>query len=100
MRRAVFASEAGVGSAVMAHSLARARHPVSEGLVALLEPLLGTMIVCALGGLARERPAREVASILAFSQSLEQFPGTRTVLCPPTTGRLAGNGAKQLLPRI
>ncbi|KKW91273.1 MULTISPECIES: alanine/glycine:cation symporter family protein [Sphingobium] len=52
MRRAVFASEAGVGSAVMAHSLARARHPVSEGLVALLEPLLGTMIVCALGGLA------------------------------------------------
>lgn len=52
MRRAVFASEAGVGSAVMAHSLARARHPLSEGLVALLEPLLGTMIVCALGGLA------------------------------------------------
>lgn len=52
MRRAVFASEAGVGSAVMAHSLARARHPVSEGLVALLEPLLGTMIVCAFGGLA------------------------------------------------
>jgi AGCS family alanine or glycine:cation symporter len=52
MRRAVFASEAGVGSAVMAHSLARARHPVSEGLVALLEPLLGTMIVCGLGGLA------------------------------------------------
>jgi AGCS family alanine or glycine:cation symporter len=52
MRRAVFASEAGVGSAVMAHSLARAKHPVSEGLVALLEPLLGTMIVCAFGGLA------------------------------------------------
>ncbi|ANI78529.1 MULTISPECIES: alanine/glycine:cation symporter family protein [Sphingobium] len=52
MRRAVFASEAGVGSAVMAHSLARVRHPVSEGLVALLEPLLGTMIVCAAGGLA------------------------------------------------
>lgn len=52
MRRAVFASEAGVGSAVMAHSLARVRHPVSEGLVALLEPLLGTMIVCAIGGLA------------------------------------------------
>lgn len=52
MRRAVFASEAGVGSAVMAHSLARTGEPVSEGMVALLEPLLGTMIVCALGGLA------------------------------------------------
>jgi alanine or glycine:cation symporter, AGCS family len=52
MRRAVFASEAGVGSAVMAHSLARTDEPVSEGMVALLEPLIGTMIVCALGGLA------------------------------------------------
>jgi AGCS family alanine or glycine:cation symporter len=52
MRRAVFASEAGVGSAVMAHSLARTDQPVSEGLVALLEPLLGTMLVCSLGGLA------------------------------------------------
>lgn len=52
MRRAVFASEAGVGSAVMAHSLARTDEPVSEGMVALLEPLLGTMIVCALGGVA------------------------------------------------
>lgn len=52
MRRAVFASEAGVGSAVMAHSLARTDEPVSEGMVALLEPLLGTMIVCAVGGLA------------------------------------------------
>jgi AGCS family alanine or glycine:cation symporter len=52
MRRAVFASEAGVGSAVMAHSLARTDEPVSEGMVALLEPLLGTMIVCATGGLA------------------------------------------------
>jgi AGCS family alanine or glycine:cation symporter len=52
MRRAVFASEAGVGSAVMAHSLARTEEPVSEGMVALLEPLLGTMIVCAVGGLA------------------------------------------------
>ncbi|QJU56503.1 amino acid carrier protein [Sphingomonas sp. AP4-R1] len=52
MRRAVFASEAGVGSAVMAHSLAKTDEPVSEGLVALLEPLLGTMLVCSLGGLA------------------------------------------------
>ena len=52
MRRAVFASEAGVGSAVMAHSLARTDEPVSEGMVALLEPMLGTMIVCAIGGLA------------------------------------------------
>lgn len=52
MRRAVFASEAGVGSAVMAHSLARTPEPVSEGMVALLEPMLGIMVVCSVGGLA------------------------------------------------
>lgn len=52
MRRAVFSSEAGVGSAVMAHSLAKTDHPASEGLVALLEPFFGTVIICSLGGLA------------------------------------------------
>lgn len=52
MRRAVYSSEAGVGSAVMAHSLARTSEPVSEGLIALLEPFFGTVIVCSVGGLA------------------------------------------------
>ena len=46
MRRAVFSSEAGVGTAVIAHSAAKTRHPASEGMVALLEPMLDTMIVC------------------------------------------------------
>lgn len=46
MRRAVFSSEAGVGTAVIAHSAARTRHPASEGMVALIEPMLDTMIVC------------------------------------------------------
>ena len=46
MRRAVFSTEAGVGTAVIAHSAARTRHPASEGMVALLEPMFDTMIVC------------------------------------------------------
>ncbi|MEO0500642.1 MAG: amino acid carrier protein [Pseudomonadota bacterium] len=46
MRRAVFSSEAGVGTAVIAHSVARTHHPASEGMVALLEPMFDTMIVC------------------------------------------------------
>ena len=46
MRRAVFSSEAGVGTAVIAHSAAKTHHPASEGMVALLEPMLDTMIVC------------------------------------------------------
>lgn len=51
MRRAVFSSEAGVGSAVIAHSAARTRHPASEGMVALVEPMLDTMIVCTMTAL-------------------------------------------------
>ncbi len=46
MRRAVFSSEAGVGTAVIAHSAAKTHHPASEGMVALIEPMLDTMIVC------------------------------------------------------
>lgn len=51
MRRAVYSCEAGVGSAVMAHSAARTREPASEGLVALLEPLFDTVIMCSLTAL-------------------------------------------------
>ena len=51
MRRAVFSSEAGIGTAVIAHSHARTREPVSEGLVALLEPFIDTVLICTLTGL-------------------------------------------------
>lgn len=52
MRRAVFSSEAGIGSAVIAHAQARTRTPASEGLVALLEPFIDTVVICSLGALA------------------------------------------------
>ncbi|WP_260483812.1 alanine/glycine:cation symporter family protein [Sphingomicrobium flavum] len=52
MRRAVFSTEAGTGSSVMAHVHARTKEPVSEGLVALLEPFIDTVVICTLGGLA------------------------------------------------
>lgn len=51
MRRAVFSSEAGIGTAVTAHAQARTREPASEGLVALLEPLIDTVLICTLTGL-------------------------------------------------
>lgn len=51
MRRAVFSCEAGVGTAVIAHSAAKTHHPASEGMVALIEPLLDTMIVCTMTAL-------------------------------------------------
>lgn len=52
MRRAVFSSEAGIGSAVIAHSQARTRAPASEGMVALLEPFIDTVVICSLGAIA------------------------------------------------
>lgn len=51
MRRAVYSSEAGVGTAVIAHAQAKTREPASEGLVALLEPFIDTVVICTLTGL-------------------------------------------------
>jgi len=45
-RRAAFSNEAGVGSAAIAHSAAKTDEPVREGLVALLEPFIDTIVVC------------------------------------------------------
>lgn len=46
MQRAAFSNEAGLGSAPIAHSAAKTKEPVAEGLVALLEPFFDTVVVC------------------------------------------------------
>lgn len=51
VNRGLFSNEAGQGSAPIAHSAARAHEPVSEGLVALLEPFIDTIIICSLTGI-------------------------------------------------
>jgi AGCS family alanine or glycine:cation symporter len=50
-RRAAFSNEAGVGSAAIAHSAVRTDKPVTEGLVALYEPFIDTVIVCTITAL-------------------------------------------------
>ncbi len=50
-RRAAFSNEAGVGSASIAHSAATTSEPVREGIVALLEPFIDTIVVCTMTGL-------------------------------------------------
>ena len=50
-RRAAFSNEAGVGSASIAHSAAATDEPVREGIVALLEPFIDTILVCTMTGL-------------------------------------------------
>jgi len=48
VRRAVFSNEAGMGSAAIAHSAAATKEPVREGVVALLEPFIDTVVICTL----------------------------------------------------
>jgi AGCS family alanine or glycine:cation symporter len=51
IRRGVFSNEAGVGSAAIAHSAVKTRNPASEGVVALLEPFVDTVVVCTMTAL-------------------------------------------------
>jgi len=51
MRRAVSSSEAGLGSAAIAHAAAKTDEPISEGLVALYEPFVDTVIICTMTAL-------------------------------------------------
>ncbi|HZW60521.1 MAG TPA: alanine:cation symporter family protein, partial [Woeseiaceae bacterium] len=46
MKRAIFSNEAGQGSSAIAHAAAKTDEPVREGLVAGLEPLIDTLVVC------------------------------------------------------
>ncbi len=46
MRRATYSSEAGVGSAAIAHASVRTNEPLTEGYVALVEPFIDTIVVC------------------------------------------------------
>jgi AGCS family alanine or glycine:cation symporter len=51
IKRGVFSNEAGVGSAPIAHSAVKTDKPASEGLVALLEPFIDTVVVCTMTAL-------------------------------------------------
>lgn len=50
-QRAGFSNEAGIGSASIAHSAVKTKHPVTEGLVALYEPFIDTVVVCTMTAL-------------------------------------------------
>ncbi len=51
VRRGLFSNEAGQGSAPIAHAAAKTNEPVSEGVVALLEPFIDTIVICSFTGL-------------------------------------------------
>jgi AGCS family alanine or glycine:cation symporter len=78
--RGLFSNEAGLGSSPMAHAAARTNEPVREGLVAMMEPFIDTIVICTMTGLVivvtgaySNAPEGAVGAALtahAFSQSL------------------------------
>ena len=50
--RGLFSNEAGLGSSPMAHAAATTKEPVREGLVAMMEPFIDTLVICSMTGLA------------------------------------------------
>jgi len=87
-KRAAFSNEAGVGSASIAHAAAKTKEPVSEGIVALLEPFIDTVVVCTMTalvliftGFAADTQGLEGAELTsaAFSQEFGWFKYVLTI---------------------
>jgi AGCS family alanine or glycine:cation symporter len=79
--RGLFSNEAGLGSSPMAHAAARTNEPVREGLVAMMEPFIDTIVICTMTGLvivvtgayinAPDDAVGAALTAFAFSQSLD-----------------------------
>ncbi|WP_055443098.1 alanine/glycine:cation symporter family protein [Lacinutrix himadriensis] len=91
-RRAAFSNEAGVGSASIAHSAVKTKYAASEGMVALLEPFIDTVVVCTMTALvliitgnvtAANAGLNDAQAILltsgAFESVISWFPYVLTV---------------------
>jgi len=90
VNRGLFSNEAGQGSAPIAHSAAKAQEPVSEGMVAILEPFIDTIIICTLTGLVLlssgvwnekiENRFEQADLVILEGAYSETDPGDRTLL--------------------
>ena len=91
-KRAAFSNEAGVGSASIAHSAVKTKYAASEGLVALLEPFIDTVVVCTMtalvliitGNVAAENSSLNDAQAIlltsgAFESVISRFPYVLTI---------------------
>lgn len=130
VNRGLFSNEAGQGSAPIAHAAARAHEPVSEGLVALLEPFIDTVIICMLTGLVvlssgmwnkkinnqfqyadltilkgtysdqNPEDAKTLYHYISGKQSLETFSGALTVTDGKITGDVSVIHARSLAENV
>lgn len=80
--RGIFSNEAGLGSAPIAHASARTNNPIQQGVIAMLETFIDTIIVCSITGLVIIISGAWTSGVtgaslsnLAFEQSLPHFGG-------------------------
>ena len=93
-KRAMFSSEAGLGSAAIVHSTASVKYPVRQGLVALYEPFIDTIVICTMTALViiltgvyndpstlaiREASKGAALTSIAFATVSDWFPIILTV---------------------
>ncbi|MGI9525807.1 MAG: alanine/glycine:cation symporter family protein [Weeksellaceae bacterium] len=92
-KRAAFSNEAAVGTSAIAHSAVKTNYPASEGLIALLEPFIDTVVVCTMtaliiiitnsdGGImtyGMQSPDGVLATSKAFASVFPWFPYVLTV---------------------
>ena len=89
VRRAAFSNEAGIGSEALAHGAAKTNEPVREGLVAMLGPIIDTLIVCSstaviilsTGTWEDSSSSGVTVTVAAFEQALPGIGTYILVLC-------------------
>ena len=90
-RRAAFSNEAGIGSSSIAHAAVKTREPLTQGFVAMLEPLIDTIIVCSItalvivtafepGSIATGEINGVELTSAAFEQVLPWFPSVLSLV--------------------
>lgn len=85
VQRGLFSNEAGQGSAPIAHSAAKTDEPVSEGVVALLEPFIDTIVICTMTGLVIVLTGANVAKV---PTEISFTDGNVSWVAPRETGRI------------
>ncbi|MEP0004706.1 MAG: sodium:alanine symporter family protein [Balneola sp.] len=99
IKRGLFSNEAGQGSAPIAHGAAKTKEPVREGVVALLEPFIDTLVVCTMTGLVivstgvweQKHDVPFLASSLENTYVIEQGNSLLVVDGVPTNGEVIRN---------
>ncbi|MEA5533463.1 alanine/glycine:cation symporter family protein [Crocosphaera sp. XPORK-15E] len=85
IRRSAFSNGAGLGSAAIAHAVAKTKEPIREGIVAILEPFIDTILICNLtalvivttgiyGDRVGENISGSTLATMAFAQVIDWFP--------------------------